>query len=113
MPVYTDTVYRRVRTLENKASNYHFSMASFSIYTVYHEEPGEQCTVVFELIVTEPASECTVCVYGGDGGGRGIIVYLEYHSVCPIVRVVSPPRPASECVSPLGPKEGSKTLSCG
>jgi hypothetical protein len=25
------------------------------------EEPGEQCTVVFKLIVTEPASEC-VCV---------------------------------------------------
>jgi len=28
------------------------------------EEPGEQCTVVFALIVTEPASECV-------GGGRG------------------------------------------
>jgi hypothetical protein len=35
MPVYIDTAYRRVRTLENKASNNHFSMASFSIYTVY------------------------------------------------------------------------------
>jgi hypothetical protein len=29
------------------------------------EEPGEQCTVVVALIVTEPASEC-VC--GGNGG---------------------------------------------
>ncbi len=76
MSVYIDTAYRRVRTLENKASNNHFSMASFSIYTVYHEETEEQCTVVFELIVTEPASECSVCVCGGDGGGRGIIVYL-------------------------------------
>ncbi len=33
------------------------------------EEPGEQCTVVFALIVTEPASEC-VC-RGGGGGGWG------------------------------------------
>jgi hypothetical protein len=31
------------------------------------EEPGEQVTVVFALIVTEPACEC-VC--GGGGGGR-------------------------------------------
>jgi len=91
MPVYTDTAYRRVRTLENKASNNHFSMASFSIYTEYHEEPGEQCTVVFAYMDTEPAFECTVqyaWVFGGDGGGdllhnphRGIIVYLEYQSV--------------------------------
>ncbi len=28
------------------------------------EEPGEQCTVVFALIVTEPAGEC-MCVGGG------------------------------------------------
>jgi hypothetical protein len=27
------------------------------------EEPGKQCTAVFALIVTEPASEC-VCVCG-------------------------------------------------
>jgi hypothetical protein len=33
------------------------------------EEPGEQCVVVFVLIVTEPASDC-VSVYGR-GGGRG------------------------------------------
>jgi hypothetical protein len=32
------------------------------------EEPGEQCTVVFALIVTEPASQCE-CVVGGGGGG--------------------------------------------
>ncbi len=34
------------------------------------EEPGEQCTVVFALILTEPASEC-VCAgkVGGGGGG--------------------------------------------
>ncbi len=42
---------------------------------IYHhspftmEESGEQCTVVFALIVTEPASECVcVCV----GGWRGV-----------------------------------------
>ncbi len=29
---------------------------------------GEQCTVVFALIVTEPATEC-LCVGGGGGGG--------------------------------------------
>jgi hypothetical protein len=29
------------------------------------EEPGEQCTVVFALIVTEPDGEY-VCVEGGD-----------------------------------------------
>jgi hypothetical protein len=29
------------------------------------EEPGEQCTVVFALIFTEPANECVcVCVWG-------------------------------------------------
>ncbi len=32
----------------------------------YMEESGEQCTVVFALIVTEPASEC-VCEDGGGG----------------------------------------------
>jgi hypothetical protein len=31
------------------------------------ESRGEQCTVVFVLIVTEPASVC-----GGGGGGRGV-----------------------------------------
>jgi hypothetical protein len=29
------------------------------------EEPGEQFTVVFALIFTEPASECVVCGGGG------------------------------------------------
>ncbi len=32
------------------------------------EEPGEQCIVVFALIVTEPVSEC-VYVEGMEGGG--------------------------------------------
>jgi hypothetical protein len=31
---------------------------------LFTEDPGEQCTVVFALIVTEPASEC-VCKGGG------------------------------------------------
>jgi hypothetical protein len=40
------------------------------------EEPGEQYTVVFALIVTEPANECLcvcvcVCVCGGGGVERG------------------------------------------
>jgi len=30
------------------------------------EEPREQCTVVFALIVTQPAGE-SVCVWGGEG----------------------------------------------
>ncbi len=38
---------------------------------------------------------------------RGIIVYIEYQSVCPFVGIGSPtPSPASECVSPLGLKGG-------
>jgi hypothetical protein len=40
------------------------------------EEPGEQCTVVFALIVTELASEC-VSVEGG----------------CPDATLPSPPNP--------------------
>ncbi len=39
--------------------------ARFS-FVVTMEEPGEQRTVVFALIVTEPALEC-VCVCGGGG----------------------------------------------
>jgi hypothetical protein len=34
------------------------------------EEPGEQCTDVFALIVTDPASDF-VCVKGWMGGGGG------------------------------------------
>jgi hypothetical protein len=30
------------------------------------EEPGEQCNIVFVVIITEPASEC-VCVWGKGG----------------------------------------------
>jgi hypothetical protein len=33
------------------------------------EEPGNQCTVVFALIVTEPASEC-VCVWREAGAAK-------------------------------------------
>ncbi len=41
---------------------------------------------------------------------RGIIVYIEYQIVCPFVGIGSPtPSPASQCVSPLGPKGGSNT----
>jgi hypothetical protein len=29
------------------------------------EEPGEKCTVVFALIITEPASECVCFGWGG------------------------------------------------
>jgi hypothetical protein len=31
------------------------------------EDPGEQCTVVFALIVPGPSSECVCTVYGGSG----------------------------------------------
>ncbi len=44
------------------------------------EEPGEHCTVVFALIVTEPAGECSVCVCAG-GGGR----LLYYTSPSPLL----------------------------
>jgi hypothetical protein len=40
------------------------------------EEPGEQCTVVFALIVTEPASEC-VCVYCSPDSSMGVTVNLS------------------------------------
>jgi hypothetical protein len=45
------------------------------------EESGEQCTVVFALIVTEPASEC-VCVWVGGGvvigaNQSGLLCYAE------------------------------------
>jgi hypothetical protein len=43
------------------------------------EEPGEQCTVVFALIVTEHASEC-VC---GGGGGRNC--YAPLHPPPPLL----------------------------
>jgi hypothetical protein len=38
---------------------------------------------------------------------RGIILYLEYQSVCPFVRIGSP-----RCSRPLGTK-GEATLACG
>jgi hypothetical protein len=40
---------------------------------------------------------------------RGIIVYIENQSFCPSRRnwVPPTPSPASECVSPLGPKGGA------
>ncbi len=31
------------------------------------EEPGEQCVVVFVLIVTQPASDCVDCGCQGEG----------------------------------------------
>ncbi len=38
---------------------------------------------------------------------RGIILYLEYHSVCPFVRIGSAhPPPASECVPPFNLRGG-------
>ncbi len=44
-------------------------------------------------------------------GCQGIIVYLEYQSVCPIVGIGTPPPSSeSERVSPLGSKGGSNTL---
>jgi hypothetical protein len=39
---------------------------------------------------------------------RGIIVYLENQSVCPIVGIGSPPSSESERVSPLGSKGGEQ-----
>jgi hypothetical protein len=49
------------------------------------------------------------CFYTSLGMGRtGIILYLEYHSVCPFVELAPPaPSPASECVPPLLAGEGA------
>ncbi len=49
---------------------------------------------------------------------RGIILYLEYHNVCPFVRIASPPPPPiplASVSSPLEPKGGGgeATLACG
>jgi hypothetical protein len=52
---------------------------------------------------------------GGIPLSHKVLIYLEYHSVCPIDRIGTPPpipSPASECVSP-GTKGGGGTLSCG
>jgi hypothetical protein len=39
-------------------------------------------------------------------------ICLEYHSVCPLVRIGTPtPSPASECVPPPEPKGGGGTHS--
>jgi hypothetical protein len=43
-------------------------------------------------------------------------IYLEYHSVCPLVRIgTPPPQPAIAAPPPppLGTKEGGDTLACG
>jgi hypothetical protein len=46
-------------------------------------------------------------------GESTYIIYLEYHSACPLVRVGTPtPSPESECVPP-GTKGGVDTLACG
>jgi hypothetical protein len=111
MPVYIDTVYRRVRTSENKASNNYFSMASFSIYTVYHEEPVEnnEISSLHIWIRNRLLSVQYVCVEGMEGGDLLHNPVPEYQNVCLIVGIGSPtPSPASECVSPLDPKWGGQ-----
>ncbi len=54
------------------------------------------------------------CTHHGGDTDTDIIVYIEYQSVCPIVRIGYPP-PENECVSPLGPKRGESNtrLACG
>jgi hypothetical protein len=43
----------------------------------------------------------------------GIIVHIEYQSVCPFVGIGNPPPPERECVSPLDPKgEEHNSLAC-
>ena len=57
----------------------HFSGRTVHLVTVYSskkivsrmEEPGEQCTVVFALIITEPTSKC-VGVLLNPGGGHTV-----------------------------------------
>jgi hypothetical protein len=48
---------------------------------------------------------------------KGIILYLEYHSVCPSSETeLGPPTPSptSKCVTPPPPKkQGGATLACG
>ncbi len=33
------------------------------------------------------------------GDKHKVHIYLEYHSVCPLVQIGTPPPPASECIS--------------
>jgi hypothetical protein len=87
-------------------------MASFSIYTEYHEEPGEQCNVVFAYMDTEPAfflSVQYVCVDRMEGVGG---ICFTTQSVCPIVRFGSPhPLPPQAIVSPPWTQRGGGTHS--
>jgi hypothetical protein len=58
-----------------------------------------------------------VCYRGGRSQGtRTYCIYVEYHSVCPLVRIGTL-SPASECSPPLPPPPGNQmggdTLACG
>ncbi len=56
--------------LRNRKKIAKFLMRTFTCCSTFPydmDEPGERCTVVFALIVTEPACNC-VCGGGGEGG---------------------------------------------
>ncbi len=75
-----------------------------SLLGSYHSgKAGEQCTVVFALIITEPASECVLHRVG------------RVLSVSPVVGIGTPPplsQPASVPPPPFG-TGGEGTLACG
>ncbi len=58
--------------LSNEENNWGGEKTNMSSVYNIMEEPGEQCTVVFALIDTQPASECVggVVVGGGAGGSQ-------------------------------------------
>jgi len=58
-----------------------FSPAPFKTQLSSMEEPGEQCTVVFALIVIEPANECV----GRRGEGR--LLHPPFHSLAGSVTI--------------------------
>jgi hypothetical protein len=48
------------------------------------------------------------------GGAHKVLIYKEYHSVCPLVGIGTLPTPLSPASVPLPPQpEGGGTLTCG
>ncbi len=42
-----------------------------------------------------------------------VLIYKEYHSVCPLVGIGTLPAPLSPASVPLSPEPGGGTLACG
>jgi hypothetical protein len=83
-------VHRRYRKIVLLFTQYTIHNAGDRHGTL-HEEPGEQCTVVFVLTVTEPAIEC-VCRGGCYPGTREpyLFALAEPEPECITVTVPNP-----------------------